>query len=156
MKMSYMCAISLMTAICCAFWAVISVAVGLSSWIGFAGCTTYFAILTTGCKGLPCVKKSIFCNLLGVACAMLAIYLGSFIPILDKFGLTTALISFIMLMLSQHKLFNYSPGIFIGCFSTFAANADLKAIIPALIVGVFLGFICDITGNWFYFKISKK
>ena len=154
--MSYMCAISLMTALCCGSWAVISVAVGLSTWIGFAGCTTYFAILATGCKGFSCVKKSIFCNIFGIGCALLAIYLGTWIPFLDKFGLTTALISFIMLMGSQYKIINYSPGIFIGCFSTFAANADLKAIIPALIVGVFLGFICDITGNWFYSKISKK
>ena len=154
--MSYMCALALMSALCCGFWAIISAAVGLPSWIGFAGCTTYFAALSEDCKGISCIKKSIFCNLLGAACAILVIYLGTWFPVLDQFGLTTALVSFTILMLSQYKMFSYSPGTFIGCFTTFAANADLKAIIPALLIGAFLGFACDKTGNWFYSKVSKK
>lgn len=82
--MSYMCALALMSALCCGFWAIISAAVGLPSWIGFAGCTTYFAALSEDCKGISCIKKSIFCNLLGAACAILAIYLGTWFPVLDQ------------------------------------------------------------------------
>lgn len=154
--MSFIFSISLMSALCCGSWAIISAATGLSSWIGFAGCTTYFAALSKDCQGFSCIKKSIFCNLLGVACAIMAINLGSWIPALDKFGLTTALVSFVILMLSKTKMFSYSPGTFIGCFTTFAANADLKAVIPALLVGAFLGFACDKTGGWFHSKVFKK
>lgn len=151
--MSSLCALALMTAVCCGLWSVISAAVGLVTWIGFAGCTTYFAC---DCKGIMGVKRTIACNLLGVLCAMFAIWLGNWIPILNSLGFCSALISFIMCMLSKYKLFSYCPGIFVGCFSTFAANGNLKEIIPALLVGAFLGLACDYSGKWFYRIISKN
>ena len=110
--MSDMCALGLMSALCCGSWAIISATVGLSSWIGFAGCTTYFAALSEDCKGISCIKKSIFCNLLGVACAIMAIYLGTWFPVLDKFGLTTALVSFTILILSQYNVLQISSPAF--------------------------------------------
>lgn len=52
--MSVLCSLSIMTAICCGLWLMISVSTGLVAWIGFASCTTYFAC---DCKGIAGVKN---------------------------------------------------------------------------------------------------
>lgn len=52
--MSVLCSLSIMTAICCGLWLMISVSTGLVAWIGFASCITYFAC---DCKGIAGVKK---------------------------------------------------------------------------------------------------
>ena len=73
----------------------------------------------------------------------------------NNLGLASALISFIMCMISKYQIFSYCPGIFVGCFTTFAAGSSLKMILPFLIIGVFLGLSCDYSGRWFYERTSK-
>lgn len=47
------------TAVCCAVWSFLSPELGLLSWAGFAGCTSYFACPDHGWKG---VKSAFFCT----------------------------------------------------------------------------------------------
>lgn len=41
----------------------------------------------------------------------------------------------------------YVPGIFVGCYSTFAINADWKFLGASLIAGAVLGLLCDKGGE---------
>ncbi len=50
--MSTLFAISLTTGILSGVWGWIAVSLGLLSWAGFLGCTSYFASPTEGIKGL--------------------------------------------------------------------------------------------------------
>ena len=65
------------TAVCCAVWSFLSPEVGLLSWAGFAGCTSYFACPDHGWKG---VKSAFFCVMSGIAYALLTMYLNKVFP----------------------------------------------------------------------------
>lgn len=86
---------------------------------------------------------------------MLAIMLGKCFPIFNNLGIVSALISFIMCMISKYQIFSYCPGIFVGCFTTFAAGGSLKMILPSLIIGAFLGVSCEYSGKWLFEKTLK-
>lgn len=151
--MSSLCALGVSTAILCGLWSCVSGFVGLLGWAGFAGCTTYFAC---GEKGFSGIKKTICCNLAGVLCGITIIYLGDWIPALNISGVWCALITFVMCIISKYKIVNYCPGIFMGCFTTFAANGEWKLLIPSLLIGAVLGFACDMFGGYLYKIFGKK
>lgn len=146
-KMSSLCALSITTAVLCGLWSYLSTIVGLISWAGFAGCTTYFA---SGKHGITGLKKAIFPNLIGVVCGMTIIILSNLVPIFGELGIWCAIITFVMCIIAKFELFDFCPGTFVGCFSTFAAGGDWKILIPSLLIGAFLGFACDYSGVWLH------
>lgn len=150
--MSSFTALAIMTAVCCGLWSLIADTLGLVAWIGFAGCTTYFACNN---KGIVGIKRTIACNLAGVLCAMVTIVIGSMVPSLNNWGICSALITFVMCMLSKVKALDYCPGIFIGCFTTFAVNGNLKIVVPSIVIGGILGLTCEYTGKLFYNLIKN-
>lgn len=151
--MSSLYALGISTAIWCGLWSCLSGFVGLLGWAGFAGCTTYFAC---GEKEFAGIKKTVFCNLAGVMCGLTIICLGNCVPIFATSGVWCALITFVMCILAKYKIFNYCPGIFIGCFTTFAANGEWKVLVPSLIIGSVLGYACDTSGKWLYEIVRKN
>ena len=60
-------------------WGAISSiqSLGLVTWIGFAGCTAYFA---SGKHGLEGVKTAILSTLSGMVSALVAMYISSLVP----------------------------------------------------------------------------
>ncbi len=151
-KMSPMVAGSISSAVFCGLWTYIAGVTGLSIWAGFAGCTTYFAC---GKRGLAGIKKSVINNFAGVACGMAILVLGNIFPVLGHYGIWSALLTLVMCNIPKYELFNSSTGIFIGCFTSFASGGDWKMLCLCLVIGAFLGLICDYGGEWLHKTVTK-
>lgn len=151
-KIGSLLALSISTAILCGVWVVFADAVGLIGWAGFAGCTTYFS---TGHHGLVGLRKTVLPNLAGVACGMSIILLSNLVPALGTWGVWCAVITFVMCIISYFKAFDFCPGTFMGCFSTFAANGDWKLLTLSLLCGAILGYCCDNGGTLLYRMATK-
>ena len=152
-KMSPLLALSISTAVFCGIWAAVAPLFGLVGWAGFAGCTTYFSCGEHGLKGL---KKTACTNLAGVLCGLAIFTLTGIIPVLGEWGVWCAIITFVMCIISRFELLSFCPGIFMGCFSTFAADGNWKTLIPSLIVGAILGVACDHGGSWLQKRFNKS
>lgn len=145
-------ALSLTTAILCGIWVVVSPSLGLLGWAGFAGCTAFFAAGGKA-KGF---KSAIITNLSGVFWAMVIIQICNHVEFAHIGAISTAAITFIMCIQAKIKLFEFIPGTFIGSFSTFASGGDWKAIIPSLILGAILGYLCETSGTGLFNVINKN
>lgn len=152
-KMSFLCALSISTAILCGIWSYLAGAIGLIGWAGFAGCTTYFACGKHGAEG---VKKTIIPNLTGVICGMAIITLSNIVPELGNLGIWCAIITFVMCIIAKCEWFDFCPGTFMGCFTTFAAGGDWKMLSVSLVIGAFLGLGCDYGGEWLHKIVTGK
>lgn len=124
----------------CGLWAFIAPAVGLWTWAGFAGCTTFFAIGTGGVKG---AFKAMLCNITGVGCGLLILILSNIVTIPYSAAIFSGVVTALMCLLGKLKMINYIPGIFIGCFSTFAANGNYLILLASLLSGAILGYLCS-------------
>lgn len=152
-KMSYLCALGIITAILCGIWTWVSAPLGLFGWAGFAGCTTYFACGKHGVEGL---KKTIIPNMAGVLCGMTIFFLTGLVPVLGDLGIWCAIVTFVMCIIGKSKWFDFIPGTFMGCFSTFAAGGNWMILVPSLLLGALLGISCDKGGDWFYNTVTKN
>jgi Protein of unknown function (DUF1097). len=137
---------ALATGLLCGLWSLLAPLFRMLTWAGFAGCTTFFAIGEGGTKS---AGKAILCNLTGVACGLFCIWLSEVVNIPYSAAIFSGIITIVMCLLGQLHLINYTPGIFIGCFSTFAANGHVIALLLSLICGAFLGYSCDELGKAF-------
>lgn len=134
-------------------WMILCEKTGMISWIGFAGCTTYFA---SGKKNLVGIKTAVFANISGVFWAMCSILLGRMWNWSYGTALLCAMISYVIIIQAKIKVFQFIPGVYIGCFSTFAAEGNWKAVLPAILLGVLLGWLTDITGIVLYQRGSRR
>lgn len=116
--MSTLFAIALTTGILSGVWGWMAVSLGLLSWAGFLGCTSYFASPKDGLKGLG---QSLLTNLTGIFWAMVIIHASQWVGIEIIGYVVTALVAFIMCIQAQKSWLAYIPGTFIGCCATFAA-----------------------------------
>lgn len=161
--MSFLVALSLSTGICCGIWALIAsfTSLKLITWIGFAGCTAYFA---SGKHGFEGMKTAFFALMSGVASAFVAVLISSKFPTVGGVAiLMTGIISGTMCYQSKLKELWFIPGAFLGCFSTFAylsSGGDIMGpgIIPhlvSLLCGIVLAVSCD-KGAGLLFKLFGK
>ncbi|MDB2386001.1 DUF1097 domain-containing protein [Shewanella sp.] len=120
-----------------AVWAGVADAFQWVTWIGFLGCSTFFAQTATGGKGM---LMAMMTNTSGVFWGWLIISASGFFvsPILG-YCLTGVVTAAMCLQASYQKL-AFIPGTFIGCCITFAMAGDLLAILPPLLLGAALGY----------------
>lgn len=129
--------IALSAGLLAAIWCGIADLFHLITWVGFLGCSTYFAQPKTGFQG---VLMSSATNLTGVFWAWLIISASSYFDSqLISYLFTGLATSAMCLQASYHKL-SFIPGAFIGCCATFALAGDLSSLIPALLLGTLLGY----------------
>ena len=152
-KMSPLLALSISTAVFCGIWAAFATFTGLCGWAGFAGCTTYFS---TGKHGKEGLLKTVCTNMAGVLCGLAIFALTNFVPVFGEWGIWCAIITFVMCIISRFDIVSFCPGIFMGCFCTFAANGDWKILIPSLLIGAALGVACDFGGVWLRSRAAGK
>ena len=153
-KMSPLLALSISTAVFCGIWAALATFTGLCGWAGFAGCTTYFS---TGKHGKEGFLKTICTNMAGVLCGLAIFALTHFVPAFGEWGIWCAIITFVMCIISRFEIVSFCPGIFMGCFCTFAAGGDWKILVPSLLIGAALGVACDFGGVWLRKRsVSRK
>jgi hypothetical protein len=135
------------TGLLCGLWTLISTPLGLLGWAGFAGCTTYF---TLGAGGSKDMRKAMLCNIAGVGCGMLILILTNITGIPNGAAIFSGIVTCLMCVLGAKVLpINYTPGIFMGCFSTFAANGNWVILVISLVCGAILGFLCTKLGATF-------
>lgn len=134
-------------------WTLLCEKTGLISWIGFAGCTTYFAC---GKKNLQGMTLAVATNLSGVVWAMVSIVLGRVWDFPYVTVLLCAFISYMIIMQAKIKKLAFIPGAYIGCFVTFAAEGNWKGILPAMILGPVLGWLTDITTAKLYEMVGVE
>ncbi|MCR2043010.1 DUF1097 domain-containing protein [Anaerosalibacter massiliensis] len=151
--MTYLMALSISTGILCGIWSQISIPMGMFTWAGFAGCTTYFASGKHKMEGfLLTIRQNIF----GVFCGMMIIVLGDHFPFPGSIIIFSGLVTFIMCIAGKYKYFAFIPGTFVGCFSTFAGNGDWKILIPSLFLGALLGIGCELGGDLLFSIFGKN
>lgn len=120
-----------------AVWAGLADAFQLVTWIGFLGCSTFFAQTETGFKGALMAMST---NLTGVFWGWLIISGSSFF-VSPLMGYTfTGIATAAMCLQASYKKLAFIPGAFIGCCITFAMGGDVAAIVPPLVLGAFLGY----------------
>lgn len=146
--MTFITALAISTGLFCGLWGLFTGLVPtFITFAGFAGTTSYFANSTE--EGLSKVPKCFYANASGVIYATVSIYL------LNKFHgglwmntILTGLISFLMVFQSRvSDRLSYTPGAFMGCFTTFATGADLMTL-PSMIIGYLVAIGCDYGGQW--------
>lgn len=151
--MTELLALSIVTGLVCGLWSQLAPMLGLITWAGFAGCTTYFA---SGRHGKDGFLTTIRQNLFGVLCGMTIIFLSNKLPVALGPLIYSGFITFVMCIVKDFKSLEFIPGTFVGCFSTFAANGDWKVLVPTLLVGAVLGVACDLGGKAFYDLTTKN
>lgn len=151
--MSALIAIAITTGLLSGLWGWVAVSLGLLSWGGFLGCTTYFAAPQDGLKGMGI---SMATNVSGVAWAMLIIHGSTWIDI-ELFGyIATGIVSFLMCVQAKREWLSFIPGTFIGCCATFAAAGNWQLVIPSLMLGVVFGYAMKTSGLWLKAQSEKR
>lgn len=151
--MSTLVAISLTTGILSGLWGWVAISLGLLSWAGFLGCTSYFASPNDGLKGL---SVSLITNMSGVFWAMVIIYASQFASLEILGYVITALVAFLMCVQAKQAWLGYIPGTFIGSCATFAADGNWKLVIPSLILGGIFVYLMKASGMWLHQKLNQS
>lgn len=150
--MSTLFAIALTTGILSGVWGWVAVSLGLLSWAGFLGCTSYFASPKDGLKGLG---QSLLTNLSGVFWAMVIIHASQWVGLEIIGYVVTSIVAFMMCIQAKKSWLAYIPGTFIGSCATFAANGDWQLVVPSLILGGLFGYLMKASGLWLYQKLNQ-
>ncbi|MGF1696464.1 DUF1097 domain-containing protein [Vibrio lamellibrachiae] len=149
--MSALVAISLTTGILSGLWGWIAISLGLLSWAGFLGCTSYFASPTSGLKGLG---QSLITNMTGVFWALVIIHTSSLLSLEIVGYIVTAVVAFFMCIQAKQQWLAYIPGTFIGSCATFAAEGQWQLVVPSLILGGVFGYLMKASGLWLHQKLN--
>lgn len=144
LTMSPLLAIALTTGLLSTLWGWLASTLGLITWIGFLGCTSFFAS-QGGYQGLG---QTLICNLTGVAWGMLLINGEPWWGASIGGYLITGIAATLMCLQAKQPWLSYIPATFIGCCATFGAAGAWQAVIPALIVGALFGYAMKSSGLW--------
>lgn len=136
----------------CLLWSIISTLFAFPAWMGFVGCTAYFAAGAGKTGGL----KALCSNWAGICWAMLVFWLYGTNFMQDATlaliggALSVGFIAWAMTYQSKIDLLSNVPNTFMGCFATFAANGDWQTLGLGVTLGVGLGFVCDYSGRYLF------
>ncbi|SIS55619.1 DUF1097 domain-containing protein [Salimicrobium flavidum] len=139
-------AAALATGLLSGIWTYIAPLFGMLIWAGFAGCTTFFAVGTGRFRALTTATIT---NMTGVACGMAILILSTTTEISAGMAIFSGIVTTVMVLLGTVKPTNYTPGIFMGAFSTFASGGDWLVVAVSLLGGVLLGFFSAELGMLF-------
>ncbi|MEZ8824812.1 DUF1097 domain-containing protein [Vibrio amylolyticus] len=151
--MSVLVAISLTTGILSGLWGWVAISLGLLSWAGFLGCTSYFASPNDGLKGLA---QSLTTNMTGVFWALVIIHVSSLVSLEILGYVATAVVAFFMCIQAKQAWLAYIPGTFIGSCATFAADGNWQLVVPSLILGGVFGYLMKASGLWLHQRMEQS
>lgn len=150
--MSPLIAIAITTGILSALWGWLAAALGLISWVGFLGCTSYFA--SSG--GYKALLQTLFCNASGMLWALLLIH-GDRLWGAGVAGyVMTGVVATLMCVQAKQRWLGYIPGTFAGCCATFGAAGAWQQILPSLIIGALFGYLMKASGLWLARKTGRS
>lgn len=134
-------AVALSAGVLAVVWAGVADIFNWITWLGFMGCSTFFAQPLTGLKGMFMAWAT---NLSGVFWGWLIIAGSSFfVSPMVGYAMTGLVTAAMCLQASYYRL-AFIPGTFIGCCVCFALAGDLATIIPPLLIGGALGLSMSI------------
>lgn len=137
--------LSILSGMICFLWGLISFFSGIFTWVGFAGCTSFFVVEEQ--DPLKRAIKAFLSNVNGSLYAFSSLYLSSIFDIdFVTVFLTTGFITVFIIYQSKSKLFSCVPACFIGCFVTFGLNGDIKMAVSGFFCGAILGYVLEIAG----------
>ena len=116
--MSVVMANALGTGIFCGLWQGIGSVLGLATWMGFVGCTSYFS---AGC-GKTGFIKSMCSNYVGLLWGMCIIMSGNINSGILFGAIVTGAFSWLICYQSKIDLLSLVPNTFMGGFSAFARS----------------------------------
>ncbi|WP_372870734.1 DUF1097 domain-containing protein [Shewanella sp.] len=119
-----------------AVWVAFSSHFSLVTWVGFIGCSAYFAQGNLHFSGLISTWAT---TLSGVFWAWLIIFGANMMDIGFGAAILTGVVTGVMCLQAQKRLLAFIPGTFLGCCSLFALNGDWQAAVPALVLGALMG-----------------
>ncbi|MFA9464818.1 MAG: DUF1097 domain-containing protein [Velocimicrobium sp.] len=149
----YLGCLGIAMAIYAGIWMIACDKLGLISFAGFAGCTTYFA---SGKKNMAGIKTAAFTNVSGVFWGMAAILAGTYFAFPYSGAVYCAIISYFIIKQAEIAWFQFIPDAYVGCFITFACNGAWITVIISLLLGIVIGYITEITGTWIYNKFGNS
>ena len=149
--MSVVMANALGTGIFCGLWQGIGSVLGLATWMGFVGCTSYFS---AGC-GKTGFIKSMCSNYVGLLWGMCIIMSGNINSGILFGAIVTGAFSWLICYQSKIDLLSLVPNTFMGGFSAFASGGDWKMLCICLVLGNSLGVCCDYSGRFLAAKLGK-
>lgn len=150
--MSAVMANALGTGLFCGLWQWLGSILGLTTWVGFVGCTSYFS---AGC-GKTGFIKSMCSNYVGVLWGMCIILSGNINSSIIFGAVVTGFFSWLIYYQSRINLLSCIPNTFMGGFSAFASGGDWKMLLICLLLGNILGVCCDYSGQFFVSKLAKN
>ncbi len=142
----------------CLLWSLAATLAEFPAWMGFVGCTAYFAAGAGKTGGL----KALCSNWVGIFWAMGVITLYGMDFMQDKNialiggAFAVGFIAWIMTYQAKINILSNVPNTFMGCFSAFAANGDWKTLLLGVALGVGLGFVCDYSGRYLFQLVGKQ
>lgn len=136
--------LALSTGILSSIWAWLAEQLVLMSWIGFLGCTTYFAIPSKGLLGLC---RGLAANVSGASWASMAMALTASTDF-SYAAVITGAISFMMCAQSRFRVLCFVPGSFIGACALFGSQSEWLSVVLALCLGGIFGFLMQSSGTW--------
>lgn len=151
--MSTLFTISLTTGILSGIWGWTAVSLGLLSWAGFLGCTSYFA---SPKEGLPGLAQSLLTNLSGVFWALVIMYVADYLSVEVMGYVVTSVVAFFMCIQAKKQWLSYIPGTFIGSAATFAAQGEWQAVVPSLLLGGIFGYLMKTSGLWLHRRSAQS
>ena len=134
-------------------WFKLSSTIGIATWAGFMGTTSYYA---SGQRFLKGWKRGVISNISGVFWAMVCIEGSKVIHISNSAAIMTAVISFFIIAQAKIKLLSFIPGAFIGCATTFGMSGNYMATIEVLLMGSIVGIGSDAGGVLIEWLTNKK
>ncbi len=136
--------LALSTGVLSGVWAWLAEQLVLMSWIGFLGCTTYFAIPSKGLAGLC---RGMAANISGASWAAIAIALTTSTGF-SYAAVITGAISFMMCAQSRLRALCFVPGSFIGACALFGSQSEWLSVVLTLCLGGIFGFLMQSSGTW--------
>lgn len=137
-------AIGIVTGILSGVWASLSLTLGMITFAGFLGWSTFFAA-GGGSKGL---KTALITNLSGVVWGYIMMQLSNLfsLPFGETIGLGAAVVigACGMCLQSYWKWLSFIPGTFIGSSTFFATGFNFSGSVAAMIAGVLFGYISEL------------
>ena len=141
--MSSLIVVGIVTGILSGVWAVLGMSLGLITFAGFLGWSTFFAV-GGGNKGL---KSTLITNFSGVIWGYLMMQMSNaftlFLGETISLGIAVTIGACGMCLQSRFKWLGFIPGAFIGCSTFFATGFNLSGSIAALILGALFGYISE-------------
>ncbi|QFI53617.1 DUF1097 domain-containing protein [Aeromonas simiae] len=150
--MSPLIAIALTTGLLSAIWGWLATLLGLIAWVGFLGCTSYFA--SEG--GYRALLKTLLCNSSGMLWALLLIHGDAWWGHGTAGYLMTGVVATLMCVQGRQQWLSYIPGTFAGCCATFGAAGDWQLILPSLVLGALFGWAMKASGLWLHQRTQPR